>query len=165
MAARVFKTDPRTGRGGSEAIALVPLRTRTGLPRTFEGGAPPLPPGTYAIRLDVPQLAELLHLEGGGDSHEHKPVPEAVLHVVARETSERVELAAARDPLEQLAAATGGRIFADFEVDGLPPLLHTRTHTVTRTEELRLWDQPAALILFFAILTIEWMGRKRLGLP
>jgi hypothetical protein len=28
-----------------------------------------------------------------------------------------------------------------------------------------LWDQPLALIAFFGILTIEWIARKRLGLP
>jgi hypothetical protein len=74
-------------------------------------------------------------------------------------------LAATRDPLDRLAAATGGRVFADFEADLLPPSLHARTRTVTRTEETRLWDQPAFLLLFFAILTVEWVGRKYLGLP
>jgi hypothetical protein len=162
MAARVFKADPRTGRSTGEAVALVPLRAAKGLPRTFEGAAPALPPGAYTMRLDVPELAVALHLDGGDPS---RPVPEAALHVLARETSERVELAAARDPLDRLAAATGGRVFADFEADLLPPLLHTRSRTVTRTEETRLWDQPASLLLFFAILTIEWIGRKWLGLP
>jgi hypothetical protein len=162
MAARLFRADPRTGRGTGEAVALVPLRAAPGLPRTFEGAAPPLPPGPYAIQLNVPQLAAALEL-GSGDPG--KPAPEAVLHVTARETSERVELAAARDPLDRLATATGGRVFADFEADLLPPLLQTRTRSATRTEEIRLWDQPASLLLFFAILTVEWVGRKYLGLP
>jgi hypothetical protein len=167
VAARVFRTDPRTGRASGDAVALVPLRTRADLPRTFESAAPPLPPGTYAIQLDVPQLVEALHLEEGDDSRApgRKLVSEAPLHVLARKTSERIELAAVRDPLDQLATTTGGRVLGDFEADGLPPLLHARTRTVTRTEETRLWDQPAALVLFLAILTIEWIGRKRLGLP
>ena len=116
-----------------------------------------MPLGPYAVRLDVPQLAEALHLDGS----QGQPVPEAALHVLARDTSERVELAATRDPLDRLAAATGGRVFADFEADELPPLLHARTRTITRTEETRLWDHPAALLLFFAILTVEWVARKR----
>jgi hypothetical protein len=166
MAARVFKADPRTGRSTGEAVALVPLRAAKGMPRTFEGAAPALPPGAYTIRLDVPEMAAALHLDDGDPRRPGPvPVPEAPLHVMARETSERVELAATRDPLDRLAAATGGRVFADFEADLLPPLLHSRTRTVTRTEETRLWDQPASLLLFFAILTIEWVGRKRLGLP
>jgi hypothetical protein len=161
VAARVFKADPRTGQSTGAAVALVPLRALAGQPRTFEGSAPPLPLGAYTIRLDVPQLAEALHLDGS----QGQPVPEATLHVLARDTSERVELAAARDPVDRLAAATGGRVFADFEADGLPPLLHARTRTITRTQETRLWDQPAALLLFFAILTAEWVARKRVGLP
>jgi hypothetical protein len=102
-----------------------------------------------------------LHLAGGPG----QDVPEAALDVVARDTSERVELAAARDPLDRLAAATGGRVFADHEADQLPPLLHARTRATTRTVETPLWDQPVALLLFFAILTVEWVTRKRVGLP
>jgi hypothetical protein len=161
VAARVFKADPRTGQATGEAVAVVPLRAAVGQPRTFEGLAPPLPLGPYAVRLDVPELTEALHLDG----RQGQPVPEAALHVLARDTSERVELAATRDPLDRLAAATGGRVFADFEADGLPPLLHARTRTITRTEETRLWDHPAVLLLFFAILTVEWIARKRVGLP
>ena len=82
-----------------------------------------------------------------------------------RQTSENIELAAARDPLDRLAGATGGRVFADYEAGQLAPLLRARTKTVSRTEETPLWDQPIALILFFAILTVEWVARKRLGLP
>jgi hypothetical protein len=164
-AARVFKVDPRTGRARGEAVALAPLRARSGLPRAFEGATPPLPPGAYTIRLDIPQLADVLHLEDNGKPDGNETVPEAMLHIVARETSERVELAAAREPLDHLATATGGRVFPDHEADGLPALLQTKTRTITRTEETRLWDQPAALLLFFTILTIEWAGRKRVGLP
>jgi hypothetical protein len=155
-AARVF----RAGAGGrpGEAVAVVPLRAAAGRPRTFEGSAPPLPAGSYVVRLDMPGLTEALHLKEGS-------APEAALEVAARDTSERVELAAARDSLERLAAATGGRVFADFEADRLPPLLRARTTETTRTAETPLWDHPAALLLFLVILTAEWVARKRVGLP
>jgi hypothetical protein len=161
IAARVFKADPRTGTATGEAVAVVPLRAVAGQPRTFEGNAPPIAIGPYVVRLDVPQLAEPLRLDPARDPK----VPEAPLEVVARDTSERVELAAARDPLDRLAAATGGRVLADHEADRLAPLLRARTRQTTRTEETPLWDQPAALLLFFAILTVEWVARKRVGLP
>jgi hypothetical protein len=163
VAARIFRADPTTGRAAGEAVALVPLRAASGRPRTFEGSAPPLPLGSYAVRLDLPQMAEALHLDG--DDGRGQGVPEATFEVVARETSERVELAAAREPLDCLAAATGGRVLADSEADQLPPLLRARNRVVTRTAETPLWDQPVALLLFFAILTAEWVTRKRLGLP
>jgi len=161
IAARLFKAGPKTRAATGESVAVVPLRPVGGQPRTFEGNAPPLPIGPYVIRLDVPQLAEPLQLDPA-----HNPrVPEALFDVVARETSERVELAAAREPLDRLAGATGGRVLFDYEAGELAPLLHSRTRQITRTEQTPLWDQPAALLLFFGILTFEWVARKRLGLP
>jgi hypothetical protein len=156
IAARLFKVDPGTRSTKPDAVAVVPLSVVAGQPRTFEGTAPSLPVGAYAIRLDAPQLAEALHLD---------PAPEARLDVIARQTSEDVELAAARDPLDRLAGATGGRVFADYEAGQLAPLLRARTRTVSRTEETELWDQPIALVVFFSILTVEWIARKKLGLP
>ena len=100
-----------------------------------------------------------MRLDEGGKA------PEASLEVTARDTSERVELAADRDPLDRLATATGGRVFPDFDAAQLPPLLRSRTKETTRTEETPLWDHPATLLLFFAILTVEWVTRKRVGLP
>jgi len=161
IAARLFKAGPKTRAATGEAVAVVPLRPVTGQPRTFEGNAPPLPIGTYVIRLDVPQLAEPLRLDPAHNAR----VPEATFDVLARDTSERVELAAAREPLDQLAGATGGRVLFDYEAGELAPLLHARTTQITRTEETPLWDQPAALLLFFGILTVEWVARKWFGLP
>jgi hypothetical protein len=157
IAARIFRAGSKPS--DSKAVAVVPLRAAAGRPRTFEGTTPALPAGSYVVRLDAPQVAEALGL---GTS---KNEPEAALEVVARDTTERVELAAARAPLEQLATATGGRVVADHDAHQLPPLLRGRTVTTTRTAETPLWDHPAALSLFFALLTVEWVARKRVGLP
>ena len=51
------------------------------------------------------------------------------------------------------------------DADALPPLLLGRTVVKTHTEETTLWDRPWALGLFFAVLTVEWILRKRAGLP
>ncbi|MDR3638592.1 MAG: hypothetical protein P4L84_32605 [Isosphaeraceae bacterium] len=155
IAARVFKA----GQPQTEAVAVVPLRPVPGQPRTFEAATPALPLGAYVVRLDVPQLAAALHLDEGGRR------PEATLEVATRDTSERVELAAARDPLERLASATGGRVLRDDEAATLPSLLRARTKQVTRSVETPLWDSPVMLLLFLAVLTVEWVARKRLGLP
>ena len=157
VAARIFAAGSPRG----EAVAVVPLRPVAGQPRLFEATAPPLPRGSYLIRLDVPQLAEVLHLP---PSSAGSPL-QAPLEVTPRETSERVELAASRAPLDVLARATGGRVLADHEAEQLPPLLHARTRETVRTARTPLWDGPGALLLFFAILTVEWVVRKRVGLP
>ncbi len=152
VAARVFRKGP-DGKPTGEAVAVVPLRARADQPRTFEAAAPPLPQGSYAILLDAPQLGEEAPKDG------------APLEVLARSTSERTELAANRDPLDRLAATTGGKVFADVDADGLSALLKARTLDRERTEETSLWDRPWALALFFAVLTVEWIIRKRSGLP
>ena len=127
---------------------MIPLQPVPGQPRTFAATAPALPAGRYIVRLDVPQLAASVKADGAGSA------PEATLEIVARTTSELVELSAARDSLDRLAAATGGRVFTPEEAGQIPPLLRGRAIVKTRTEETTLWDRPWALGLFFAHLDL-----------
>jgi hypothetical protein len=147
IAARVVKA----GSKPSEATAVVPLRPVPGRPRLFEGISPGLPEGSYSITLDAPAL------EG--------TTGEAMLTVAPRETSERIELAADRDALDRLASATGGKVFTLENAAEIPTLLKSKVRTTTRTEETPLWDHPAGLFVFLAIVGAEWVLRKRAGLP
>jgi hypothetical protein len=161
VAAHVYRVDKSAGKGAGEAVAIVPLKHVAGQPRTFAADLPGLAVGVYTIRLDVPELAGSLGLDAAGASS----VPEARFEVVERATSERIELAAAREPLDELASATGGRVLADYEAGELPALFRSRTRSIVRTEETPLWNQPAGMVFFMLILTTEWVARKRLGLP
>ena len=159
IAAKLFKTDAKTGAAVGEPVAIVPLQVLSGQPRTFAGEALALPAGSYVVRLDVPQLAEALGLEQGSGG---KPL-EAAVEVVSRESSERVELAAAHEQVEQLASATGGRVLADFEAGELAATLGSHDKRTSRVIETPLWDQPAFLIAFFGILTVEWVAQEAIG--
>ena len=161
MIARVFKAVSSQGeppRAEGEALAIVPLQPVAGQPHTFAATAPALAAGRYLVRLDARQLANAVNAAAGSS-------PEAALEIVPRQTSELVELSASRDPLDRLAAATGGRVFTISDAGQLPGILSSRTVVKTRTEETNLWDRPWALGLFFGILTFEWVLRKRVGLP
>ncbi len=92
-------------------------------------------------------------------------LPTATFEVTPRQTSELVELAATRDSLDRLAVATGGRVFTVSDADQLPGVLNARTVVKTRVEETTLWDQPWALLFFLGVVTLEWILRKRVGLP
>jgi hypothetical protein len=153
VAARVFREGDETG----DAVAVVPLRAVDGQPRVFEGTTPALAVGRYVARLDAPEQADVLQAEGGP--------PQAPFEVQAPDTSEDVELAAVRDTLDRLAATTNGRVFTDTNADALPDLLRASKVEHTRTVETPLWDQPPALLLFFGLITAEWVVRKRAGLP
>lgn len=161
VAARVFRArgaaansspKPLPPEPEGEAILIVPLRPSTDQPRVFEGLASALPPGLYAVRLDVPQLPGA-------------PTDSAPLEIAPRVSSERVELAATRDPLDRLALPTGGHVLSPPDAASLADLLSARNTPRIRVTTSPLWDRPWSLGLFFAILTAEWVLRKRVGLP
>jgi hypothetical protein len=161
VVARIFKAVARPGeppKAERAAVAIVPLHAMAGQPRTFAATAPALPAGRYLVRLEARQVAD-------GASSPTSPPPEAALEITPRQTTELVELSAARDPLDRLAATTGGRVFTVSDADRLPEVLQRRLIVKTWTEETTLWDRPWALGLFFGILTFEWVLRKRVGLP
>ncbi len=128
------------------------MRPSPDQPLVFEGSAPALPPGSYGVKLEIP---------GRTDA----PEVMAPLEVASEETPERVELAASRDALDRLAAPNKGRVLRDYETSELSDLLTAQVKPRTRIEPTTLWDRPVALGLFFAVLTVEWVLRKRVGLP
>ncbi len=131
-------------------IELDPTETRSFV---HEGIATGLPAGEYRVELHV-ENADL------GD----EPVS-AELIVIERATTELAELAADRDLLQQIADATGGRLFFPDEVDEIPSLFAEVTEHETSHEEIALWDHWLVLLLCFGLLTTEWVLRKLNGLP
>lgn len=141
-------------------VAVIALQPRGDPPGVLEGSVPTLPPGSYRVRLDVPQLAN-----DQLDNADAATKPTAPLEVIPRASTERIELTANPDAIRRLANATGGRVFTPDDIDALPATLKTRTIVRAKIETTRLWDRPEALIAFVAILTIEWLLKKRAGLP
>lgn len=72
----------------------------------------------------------------------------------------RVDFAA----LRQMAMLTGGKMVAPADFASLQTLIPNRSQeTVTRRNH-QIWNKPIALILLVALLTVEWIVRKRAGL-
>ena len=129
---------------------LLPSETA---PLDYEGQAIGLRPGDYVVRLEV-DSAEL-----GGE-----PVI-AELQVQEPATSELGDISANRPLLETIAEFTQGRLLLPHELGELPKTFQSVTESTTLRSEQSLWDSWPLLILFFVLLTTEWVLRKLNGLP
>ncbi|MBX3436380.1 MAG: hypothetical protein KF861_02745 [Planctomycetaceae bacterium] len=118
-----------------------------------EGQATALEPGEYRVELQV-ENADM-----GEDT------VAAELIVVEKMTSELAELSADRGLLEQIAQATGGRLFLPDEVHEIPELFANVTQHESTRGEVPLWSHWIVLAVCFTLLTIEWVLRKINGLP
>lgn len=125
-------------------------------PLAREGRAVALAPGTYRVEL---------RLEGDNAAAGKSDELSALLYVNRNRTAELSDLSANRELLMQFAEASGGRLFYPDEVARLPQLLRSPELTQILREETALWDHWGLMLLFFGLLTTEWVVRKLNGLP
>ncbi len=161
----------RLGKMGEpeKVAALVSLARRSAQPRAFEEQIRELPPGEYALELDVPDYADKLLNDparpGRANSGEPGKPMRARFLVKAAESKETIDLTTRWPLLEELAAKSGGKVFAPEDAAALVELLVHQSvpHTEHREQKLWQWWVPLALVL--ALFTVEWIGRKWAGLP
>ena len=146
------------GGGAEESVALLPL-TRAARPNALEGRVRDLPPGRYALELDIPAL-------GGVQRDDEKNAPlRATFAVVAPPSRELIDLECNETLLRQLAAATGGRVFRPDQADELEALLAAQTVRRVERHAQPLWRWWVVLAALVALLSAEWVVRKMGGLP
>ncbi|MCI0465193.1 MAG: hypothetical protein L0Z62_50365, partial [Gemmataceae bacterium] len=146
-----------------EAVAVVPLTRREAQPRVLEGRVRDLPAGTYAIELAIPELADSVR-HTVGPAGRSAPL-RAPFSVAPPESEEMVELATNWPLLEELAAKSGGQVFAPENARQLVDWLTRRSIARTYHTENPLWQWWGMLVLVLVLLTAEWVGRKWAGLP
>jgi hypothetical protein len=146
------------GAGEKEkAVALLPLSRREAQPRVLEGKVSGLPPGQYDVELVIPDLADKLR---AGD----KPL-RAHFTLRAPDSPESIELHTRWPLLEEIAARSGGKVFAAEDAGALVELLAKKSVPHLERREQRLWQWWVLLVLVVGLLTLEWAGRKLAGLP
>ncbi len=71
-----------------------------------------------------------------------------------------------RDTLETVAERSGGVFLPIFDIDKLPEQVQRRGEATSTmiTREYDLWDSPLLYLLFTALITLEWVIRKRFRL-
>ncbi len=109
----------------------------------------PKEPGSY-----------LVELHAGGE-----PGP-AVPLTILPPPQETDELSSHREVMEQLSAATEGRVWSTNQGSELLALLEPEKASVVleEAEWVPLWNQPWLLGVIVVLLGAEWAGRRRLGL-
>ncbi len=133
------------GRDRSDAVSLAPV---------------PLSPGSYQARWQPPvtglyrgTVAARLDGERLGEAE--------VEFVVGQANSEFDRVDVDETILRNIAARTGG-VFHTLPTSGkIPDQIQQRRRVVLRSEELTLWNAPWFFAAFLAVVTAEWVLRKR----
>lgn len=116
-----------------------------------------LPEGHYRVELEtdgIPALAD-----------PSAPPASADFSVTAERESETVELAADRGLLNGVATLTGGKVLEPFELETVAERLGPPRVTRAERRQVDLWNAWPWLLAIIALLTLEWILRKRARLP
>jgi hypothetical protein len=133
-------------------FSRIDLQPVDGTPLLFQARAIGLPSGTWTAKVAV-ENANL-----GSEVS-------TSLYVSDPLTGELSDLSANRDLLTQLAEVSGGELILPDKVHRIVELLQRPEESAQSREETTLWDHWVFLLLFFALLTTEWVVRKLNGLP
>jgi hypothetical protein len=124
------------------------LKLAPGTRNVFEGALPQAAEGDYQVRLMPPPV-----LEG--------PIPTASFRVEAPVNEfERIEMNSAE--LIRAAESTGGKFYTPLTTETLLKDLPTPSKVPLDTDPpIPLWNTWPVLTLFLALITLEWVFRKR----
>ncbi|MDA1232516.1 MAG: hypothetical protein O2856_17215, partial [Planctomycetota bacterium] len=123
-------------------------------PERFVGRLPRLSAGAWKVQLRVQ----------GGTLAVDESIHSEVL-VRQQMSAELANVSCNRELLTQLAELTNGAIIEPFEAEQLVSLIQPRDQPEVKLKERTLWDHWVVLLIFFTLLTSEWILRKLNGLP
>jgi hypothetical protein len=132
---------------------LIPLERRVGQQRVIEGKWRDVPAGEYLAELVIPEWSEKLKDQAGNPLR-------AKIQVLASASQELHHLEMNRATLEELAKASGGKVWLPHEIEQLSETLQGQSVTEVQHVTLRLYQWPMLLPILAVLLGIEWMVRK-----
>lgn len=133
-----------------------PLRYRDGSPGIYIAEIGSLPEGRYRVELESAGTGQVSGDTTGVFSQ---------FSVTAAADSETVELAADTGLMSSVAALTAGKVLHPAELDSLSGQLGPARVTKVERRQVDLWNSWPWLLLIVALLTAEWVLRKRVRLP
>ncbi|MEJ7592922.1 MAG: hypothetical protein WKF77_15345 [Planctomycetaceae bacterium] len=120
----------------------------------YVGRLPRLSAGAWKVRLRVT----------GGSLTEDAVIQSEVL-VRKQMSQELANVSCNRALLTQLAELTNGAVVEPFDAEQLISLVQPKDRPEEILKERTLWDHWLVLLIFFTLLTSEWVLRKLNGLP
>ena len=132
-------------------IQLLPVE---GASERYAARLPELKPGSYEIRLNT-------------ENSRVKLDQDIMSELMIRQelSTELASISCNREFLQQLATVSGGQLLEPWEVSNLLEILRPDDAQQNVTQEISLWDHWGLMVLFFVLLTTEWVIRKLHGLP
>lgn len=127
----------------------VKLEPAVGAPGVFSGEWLPVRPGDYQISVKGPD-------NGQGEGLTHIVVEASDLEMEEQQQNEQL--------LRAVATAGGGRYLFWSELSALPKQFPDRRQVIRSQVTQDLWDVPLPIVVFIALLLLEWTTRKRLGM-
>lgn len=108
-------------------------------------------PGPYTVRVEALEGAEIL-----GEDSANLLVGDLATEAFNAEMNGSL--------LRRIADDTGGRFYTLENVGGLAEDIRYTSSGKTVVESLEIWDMPIIFLTLMALLGIEWLSRRRLGL-
>lgn len=150
VAARVVRDDQLVLRRRLEYIGDVP--------GMYVADLGELPSGQYRVELEGPQVEAILAAEGAAKVA-------TGFSVDAATSTEQVELAADRGLPGLLARLTAGVVVAPWEAARALDSMGPGVLALQERREYALWSSWLLMGWMMALATVEWLLRKRVGLP
>ena len=138
----------------STALRVAVLQPTVEAPERFTGRMPRLPPGSWRVELKVT-----------GGTLKMKEAVQCEMLVRDQLSAELANVSCNRDFLKQLSDLSGGEVVEPFDAERLVSLVQPKEETSQKIQERTLWDHWLVLLIFFTLLTSEWVIRKLNGLP
>lgn len=128
----------------------------------------PVPDAPERFTARLPRLsagAWMLQLRTTGGKFQLQDKIQCEVLVRKQMSQELSNVSCNREFLTQLADQTDGAVVEPFEAERLVSLIEPKDQPQEKLQERTLWDHWIVLLLFFVLLTSEWVLRKLNGLP
>lgn len=141
----------RVGEDGDVPLAMVSMQRGGADEPRFKAALPPLGPGRY-------------RLKGEADLPDRKAVSDPMEITVSDVSVEFQRVAQDRANLGSIARQSGGAYAGTAGVDALLDRIPLEPRVVQTTTEMTLRTSLAAFLVILALLSVEWIVRKRAGM-